>query len=127
MSAMATTIWKGHITFGLVSIPVKLYRAARAEKVSFRQLHASTGARIRQALIAEPGSQFDPQQLDQTEEQASAGSSDREPFVARASGSAGRSKARPFFPSPEPEPKRHTPEISRSEVVKGYEFAPDQY
>ena len=32
---MATSIWKGHLTFGLVSIPVKLYRAARAEKVGF--------------------------------------------------------------------------------------------
>jgi hypothetical protein len=27
------------VTFGLVSIPVRLYRAARAEKISFRQLH----------------------------------------------------------------------------------------
>ena len=29
---MATTIWKGHLSFGLVSVPVKLSRAARAEK-----------------------------------------------------------------------------------------------
>src|SRR3954451_4345205 len=36
---MSTSVWKGHITFGLISIPIKLYRAARAEKVSFRQLH----------------------------------------------------------------------------------------
>src|SRR5215469_13506504 len=38
-ATMAATVWKGHLSFGLVSIPVKLYRAARAEKVSFRQLH----------------------------------------------------------------------------------------
>src|SRR5947208_438157 len=36
---MPTTIWKGHLSFGLVTIPVKLYRAARAEKVSFHQLY----------------------------------------------------------------------------------------
>ncbi|MEJ7609497.1 MAG: aldolase/citrate lyase family protein, partial [Bryobacteraceae bacterium] len=48
-TSMATTLWKGHLTFGLVSIPVKLYRAARAEKVSFRQLQAGTGKRVRQA------------------------------------------------------------------------------
>src|SRR5947207_1444404 len=36
---MSTAVWKGHLTFGLVSIPMKLYRAARAEKVNFRQLH----------------------------------------------------------------------------------------
>jgi non-homologous end joining protein Ku len=33
---MATSVWKGHLTFGLVSIPVKLSRAARAGKVSLR-------------------------------------------------------------------------------------------
>jgi DNA end-binding protein Ku len=36
---MATTVWKGHLTFGLVSIPVRLVRAARAERVKLRQLY----------------------------------------------------------------------------------------
>src|SRR5947208_10899500 len=49
---VASTVWKGFLSFGLVSIPVKLYRAARPEKVSFRQLHARTGARVRQMLVA---------------------------------------------------------------------------
>ncbi len=35
---MASTVWRGHLAFGLVSFPVRLYRAARAEKVSFRRL-----------------------------------------------------------------------------------------
>src|SRR5665213_4593934 len=35
---MATTVWKGHLTFGLVSIPVRLFKAARAEKISFHRL-----------------------------------------------------------------------------------------
>ncbi len=35
---MATSVWKGHLSFGLVSIPVRLFKAARAEKISFRQL-----------------------------------------------------------------------------------------
>ena len=52
--AMATSIWKGHLSFGLVSIPVKLSRAARAEKVSFRQVHEATGSRVRQALYRKP-------------------------------------------------------------------------
>ncbi|MEJ7609502.1 MAG: hypothetical protein WKF37_25330, partial [Bryobacteraceae bacterium] len=51
---MATTIWKGHLSFGLVSIPVKLCRAARAEKVAFRQVHEASGSRVRQALYREP-------------------------------------------------------------------------
>src|SRR5579884_3848632 len=45
---MPTTIWKGHLSFGLVTIPVKLYRAARAEKVSFHQLYRSPAAVPRQ-------------------------------------------------------------------------------
>jgi DNA end-binding protein Ku len=36
---MASTVWRGFVTFGLISIPVRLYRAARAEKVTFRRLH----------------------------------------------------------------------------------------
>ena len=36
---MASTVWKGHLTFGLVSMPVRLVRAARAERVRLRQLY----------------------------------------------------------------------------------------
>lgn len=36
---MAATVWKGHLTFGLVSVPVRLFRAARAEKVSMHRLY----------------------------------------------------------------------------------------
>src|SRR5258707_639757 len=36
---MATTVWKGHLTFGLVSIPVRFIRAARAQRVPLRQLY----------------------------------------------------------------------------------------
>jgi DNA end-binding protein Ku len=35
---MASTVWKGHLTFGLVSMPVRLIRAARAERIELRQL-----------------------------------------------------------------------------------------
>ena len=38
----------GTISFGLVSIPVKLYTAASSGNVSFNQLHATCGSRIRQ-------------------------------------------------------------------------------
>jgi DNA end-binding protein Ku len=45
---MASTVWKGHLTFGLVSLPVRLYSAARGESVSFNQLHAKDNSRIKQ-------------------------------------------------------------------------------
>ena len=50
---MAITIWKGHLTFGLVSFPVKLYSAARSESISFNQLHKQDGSRVKQVLYCQ--------------------------------------------------------------------------
>jgi non-homologous end joining protein Ku len=36
---MPSIVCKGHLTFGLVSIPVKLYRAARRERVRLHYVH----------------------------------------------------------------------------------------
>ena len=40
-------IWKGAVSFGLVSVPVKLYAATETHDVSFRQVHAKDGGRIK--------------------------------------------------------------------------------
>jgi DNA end-binding protein Ku len=72
---MASTVWKGHLTFGLVSFPVKLYSAARSESISFNQLHKHDGSRVKQVLYCQA----------------------------------------------EDKP------ISRSEIVKGYEYEKDRY
>jgi len=50
---MASTVWKGHIAFGLVSFPVKLYSAARSESISFNQLHKSDHSRVKQVLYCQ--------------------------------------------------------------------------
>src|SRR5579884_3337990 len=47
---MASTVWKGHIAFGLVSFPVRLYSAARGESISFNQLHKTDHSRVKQVL-----------------------------------------------------------------------------
>lgn len=41
------TVWKGVISFGLVSIPVQLFAATEEHSVSFRQIHISDGGQIR--------------------------------------------------------------------------------
>jgi DNA end-binding protein Ku len=41
------TIWKGAISFGLVTIPVKVYGATEEKTLKFNQLHAPDGGRIR--------------------------------------------------------------------------------
>src|ERR1700712_2694782 len=48
---MAASIWKGHLTFGLVSFPVRLLAAARSESISFNQLHKEDGSRIKQVIF----------------------------------------------------------------------------
>ena len=47
---MAATVWKGYITFGLISVPVRLFTAARSERVSFNQLHKKCHTRVKQQL-----------------------------------------------------------------------------
>ncbi len=47
MGAMPQSIWKGSISFGLVSIPVRLFSATEEKDISFRQVHREDGGRIR--------------------------------------------------------------------------------
>jgi DNA end-binding protein Ku len=47
------TVWKGTISFGLVSIPVKLVSATQEKDISFRQVRASDGSRVRYRRVAE--------------------------------------------------------------------------
>src|SRR6266576_1996248 len=41
------SIWKGAISFGLVTIPVKVYSATEQKDVAFNQVHRADGGRIR--------------------------------------------------------------------------------
>ena len=41
-------IWRGVISFGMVSIPIRLYTAAQSKDIAFRQLHRDDKVRIRQ-------------------------------------------------------------------------------
>lgn len=72
---MPRPIWKGAISFGMVSIPVKLYSATDEKDVRFNQLHEKDKSRIRQKLFC-------------AEEDV---------------------------------------EVTRDEIVKGYQVAPNQY
>src|SRR3954453_15856066 len=45
---MASTVWKGYLSFGLISVPVRLFVAARSERISFNQIHEVCGSRIKQ-------------------------------------------------------------------------------
>ena len=50
---MARAIWSGTISFGLVSVPVKVFTAVREHTVHFHQVEKSTGSRIRYEKVSE--------------------------------------------------------------------------
>ncbi|MET7603198.1 Ku protein [Streptomyces avermitilis] len=49
------SIWNGAISFGLVSIPIKLVNATESHSISFRQIHLEDGGRIRYRKFCELG------------------------------------------------------------------------
>ncbi len=46
-------MWKGSVSFGLVNVPVKMYTATSSKDVSFHQVHATDGGRIRYRRVCE--------------------------------------------------------------------------
>lgn len=52
---MPRAIWSGAISFGLVSVPVKLYSAVSRKTVRFNQLDSETNTRVRQKRVNAEG------------------------------------------------------------------------
>jgi DNA end-binding protein Ku len=105
---MPRAIWTGTLSFGLVSIPVRLYNATTPRDVRFHQFEAGTGRRIRLRRVA-PGEE-EPAAWDRSDwpvpdEVPAAGPSDEAPAVADV-------------------PERSVP---YEQVVKGYEVDRDRY
>jgi DNA end-binding protein Ku len=50
---MPRAIWSGAVSFGLVSIPIKLYNAVSRKNVHFNQIDSRTGARIRYRKVSD--------------------------------------------------------------------------
>jgi DNA end-binding protein Ku len=95
---MPSTIWKGHLTFGLVSVPIKLLRAARAEKVHMHLLQRETGARVRRVFV--------PQEEDVVPEAQPQPQPEPQPVTPKAT-------APPPLPS--------------TDLIRGFEYEKDKY
>jgi DNA end-binding protein Ku len=48
---MAASVWSGYLTFGLISMPVRLFSGARSSSISFHMLHRDDLHRVKQQLI----------------------------------------------------------------------------
>jgi DNA end-binding protein Ku len=106
--AVAQAVWTGSLSFGLVSIPVKLFNATSPKDVRFHQFEAGTARRIRHRRVVE---------------------ADPEPLPAPAEPE--RSRRRPDDEPPR-SPVRESVQPDESEipfedVVKGYEVEPDRF
>jgi DNA end-binding protein Ku len=47
---MASSVWKGAISFGLITVPIRLYAAARYSHVTFHEIHRECGTRVHHQL-----------------------------------------------------------------------------
>ena len=48
---MPASVWSGYLTFGLISIPVRLFSGARSSHLSFHMLHRDDHVRVKQQLV----------------------------------------------------------------------------
>ena len=48
---MPATVWKGYLTFGLVSFPIRLHAAARPDTVHFHLLHNKDLSRVKEVMF----------------------------------------------------------------------------
>src|SRR2546425_10283097 len=113
---MARAIWSGTLSFGLVSIPVRLYPATVPRDVRFHQFDRETGRRIKYRRVAGPGSEeqsFAPQGESSGEGEADPRESAEEPFVRTLQETA--------------VPEEPAPEVAFEDVVKGFEFDQGRY
>jgi non-homologous end joining protein Ku len=122
------------LTFGLVSIPVKLYSATESSAAIRFKLMSPGGARVRQQYVAGPAPAHlgDEAAVDRpgAEEPESPPQPEADPAPAEAPGRAAPSRVIDF-PSVRQEPARPAarepswsaaPVLERSEMVKGYEY-----
>ncbi|HUJ94775.1 MAG TPA: Ku protein [Terriglobales bacterium] len=48
---MAASVWSGYLTFGLISMPVRLFSGARSNGISFNMLHRDDLSRLKQQYV----------------------------------------------------------------------------
>jgi DNA end-binding protein Ku len=110
---MARAVWSGTISFGLVSVPVRLYPATKRKDVRFHEIDRLSGQRIRHQKVVEVAAPIPTIPRDVWKEPA--------PAIPQ--------RGRELFQPPRgSESVRPLPQpVAASDVVKGYEVARDRY
>ncbi len=61
---MPRPLWKGTVSFGLVSVPVQMWSAIRNQKISFREIHEKDGSPVKHVrYCAEEEKPVDPSEI----------------------------------------------------------------
>ncbi len=113
---MPAAVWKGHLTFGLISIPIRLVRAARAERVNLRELARAQGA----PLPRKPASVIE-LPVQEEEEEESRGTQAPHPALRAANVETVTPVRHAAVTGGSGQP------VPNAEIVKGYEYQPEQW
>src|SRR5579885_1916973 len=116
---MPSIVWKGHLTFGLVSIPVKLFRAARRERVSLHYVHRPEPA-APPAMAPMTGRGADPAKSETRSPRFEPAPAAAEPQTAPLPAPVTRVR-QALVTTGDEQP------ITRADVLRGYEVEPDHY
>ena len=115
---MARAVWSGTISFGLVSVPVRLYPATRRQDIRFHEIDQSSGQRVRHQKVVE---------VAPTPTLPRERGRERDAPTSTLPPERGRELEGPTLPS---SPRRGGDDlrmVAASDVVKGFEVAKDRY
>jgi len=111
---MARAVWSGTISFGLVSVPVRLYPATRRKDVRFHEIDRLSGRRLRHQKVVEVATPTPTLPREQGKEISAREERDISP--------------RPALPQRGSESLSAVPQpVAAADVVKGFEVAKDRY
>ncbi len=124
---MAASVWRGRLTFGLVSVPVRLYKAARRERIRFHHVYRPAPATSEAEGEIE---EFVPPPAGRGVREVPARAQNREVAPERA-----RDAEPEDAPEPEPVARVHTipigsapnSPIERPQILKGHEIEKGRY
>jgi len=113
---MARAVWSGTISFGLVSVPVRLYAATRRQDIRFHEIDRSSGQRIRHQKVVEVAAPTLPAPIGGGDHRTPSPVQGHEDMAERGREVRAVESA-PAMPQP----------VAAGDVVKGFEVAKDRY
>ena len=110
---MARAVWSGTISFGLVSVPVRLYPATRRQDIRFHEIDRSSGQRIRHQKVVEVAP------TPTLPRERGREMSDRGPENVRPYTAPSHREVESLPATPQP--------VATADVIKGFEVGKDRY